>query len=118
MFYKRDDIKNKSRYNDIAETELRENARAVILNGVRQCPHEVSGWDHNVYCRFETGGRTEKRWCRCLVNYTDEGKNKNCDKCVLKADYAKPIENARFIDFEVPASADGRDKIGEIDVIL
>ena len=116
MFYKREDIKCKSKYNSIAETELKENAREVILRGISQCAH-TGDWNHDVYCGFLTKGCTEKRWCRCLVNFSKQ-RNKNCDKCVLKSKYAKPIENANFIDFEVPASARGDDKIGEIDVIL
>lgn len=118
MFYKREDIKSKSKYNTIAETELKENACEVILRGIEQKPHKNYGWDHNVYCKFTTGDRTEKRWCRCLVNYSDEQKKKDCDNCVLKNDYAKPVKNAKFTDFEVPVSSDGKDKIGEIDVIL
>lgn len=118
MFYKWEDIKKKSKYNTIAERDLKENAKEVIIKGIAQLPH-ADDWDHDALgCGFSKRC-TEKRWCRCLVNFTKtENTNKSCDKCFLKKEYAKPIENARFTDFEVPASSSSGDKIGEIDVIL
>lgn len=124
LFYKRNDIKNKSQYNQIADEICRggiEQAKELILENVPKNPRATFIYDHNMYCGFTLATRrTEKRWCRCLRNFAQENRNTDCDNCCINIDHnlAKPIANAKIIEFEVPVSGDGNDSIGEIDLII
>ena len=67
-YYKRPSIKNKSEYNNEADKIVKD-SRNAILEGVKRSPH-TNTYDHDsILCERSTGGRTEKRWCRCLVNF-------------------------------------------------
>lgn len=123
-FYKRADVKVKSKYLDLAKELIKED---VILQGIKIVPRENFSYVHNT-CDFSDGvstRRTEKRLCRCLVNFEKQGVQKSCGTCCMKKTHhlAKKVRGGkgvecRFLDFEVPVSPCADDKIGEIDLIL
>lgn len=117
-FYKREDIKATSKYNDVVKEELSGDGYLdALLTGVPKNARNTYDYDHK-NCLFQTGGRTEKRLCRCLTLYKTE--KAECDKCVLKGNpfFAKKVLNANMIDFEIPVSKDGKDAVGEIDLLI
>ncbi|MBO4252088.1 MAG: hypothetical protein J5911_05470 [Clostridia bacterium] len=119
-FYKRNDVISKSKYNDIVKTELlKDDYFAVIVKDVEKNSRESYVYNHN-NCFFNTDTRTEKRLCRCLVCFNKEQMVARCDECALKNKeyYAKPVKNAKFIDFEVPVSNKSNDHVGEIDLLM
>lgn len=119
-FYKRPKIQNKSTYNEVVNSELsKEDYYLKIVNGVPLNSRDSYKYDHGE-CSFETKRQTEKRLCRCLVNYNKENTKAQCEKCALKNNehFAKKIINAEMIDFEVPVSNNGEDEVGEIDLLF
>lgn len=115
LFYKERQINNKSKYNDIVKTRLTGDALAVILEGLSPDPY-TGKFDHKKISCECVGRKTEKRWCRCLVNSQQKNLIKACETCDLKKTYAKPVENAVFADFEVKVS--NNKGVGAIDLIM
>jgi hypothetical protein len=123
-FYKREDVKAKSKYLALAKEWMKED---IILQGIKIVPREEFSYKHNT-CDFsddKSTRRTEKRLCRCLVNFEKAGIQKNCDTCSMNKIHhlAKRVRGEKglecqFLDFEVPVSPCIDDKIGEIDLIL
>jgi hypothetical protein len=119
-FYKRRDIQHKSTYNNVVNLELsKEDYYLKIVKGVPLNNRDLYKYDHDE-CLFETKRPTEKRLCRCLVNYNKENTKAQCEKCALKNNeyFAKKVINAEMVDFEVPVSNDGKDSVGEIDLLF
>lgn len=120
-FYKRENIKDKSKYNDIVKRELSDDDYfSVIVKGVERNSRRSYNFERKP-CFFNTEkSDEEKRLCRCLVCYNEESKSAQCDECALKDEefYAKPVKNATFIDFEVPVSNKRNDQIGRIDLLM
>ena len=122
-FYKRKDINNVSKYNDIAENELNEGIDIVetLLQGITVNREKIRdfNYEHETNdCSCDTSTRTEKRLCRCLALYSKE--NENCQKCQLFNNefFGKKIKNAKVIDYEIPVTGDGKDGIGKIDLLF
>ena len=115
LFYKERQINNKSKYNDVVKSRLSGDALAVILNGLSPDPY-TGKFDHKKISCNCVGRKTEKRWCRCLVNSQRKTLTNECETCDLKKTYAKPVENAVFVDFEVPVT--NTKSVGEIDLIM
>lgn len=116
LYYKQRNIVNKSTYEKDAE-ELLKKGFDIIFDGVEKNKRDKFDYNHNVKCGFDTGRRTEKRFCRCLTNFSAD-KNKTCESCVLKNEYGRIAKDVSFEDFEVPVSSSGKDHIGEIDLIM
>lgn len=123
-YYKKEEIKARSKYLDLAKKLLEEDD---LLQGIKIIPRQSFVYDHDD-CDFSDGKstrRTEKRLCRCLVNFEKQGARKNCGACCMNITHrlAKRVCGEKgaacaFLDFEVPVSPCSDDQIGEIDLIL
>jgi hypothetical protein len=121
----------KSRYQKEAN-DICENAKEIILAGIEsKCRVDMPNHS-KAPCGFaqtvngEQGRRTEKRFCRCLVNYDKrtEKENIQCKDCCMnvchnlaKSFVGKDNAKVNFIDYEVAVS-EGNDSIGGIDLLL
>ena len=121
IFYKRPEINQRSHYNEYVPQEGADVIQ-TIMEGVPRNPREgekAFNYSHD-RCGFTTDRRTEKRLCRCLTHYSLN--NPDCKNCKVKSNefFGKVVEptSARIIDFEIPVSIDGKDGIGEIDILL
>lgn len=115
LFYKERQINQISKYNDVVKSRLKDDGLAVILKGLSPEPY-MGKFEHEKISCSCTGRKTEKRWCRCLVNSQQKSLTETCKNCDLKNIYAKPVENAVFRDFEVKVAKNKGG--GAIDLIM